>query len=69
MAGGQRRGTCGRRAGYVGARAKHVYGKGEAHVGEKIRARVAGGQGRGTYWTSAGRGVARGGAREHVLPP
>ena len=41
--GGQDRGTCEKRAGYVGARAKHVSGKGKAHVGEKIRARVAGG--------------------------
>ena len=38
----------------MGARAKHVYGKGEAHVGEKIRARVVSRRGRSTYWTSAG---------------
>ena len=38
----------------MGARAKHVYGKVEAHVGETIRARVAGGRQRNTYWTSAG---------------
>ena len=51
----------------VGARAKNVYGKseGEAHVGEKIRAHVEGGQGRGTHvWE---KGKVRVGARaKHV---